>query len=581
MSIWLDGLFPLHQYSWTVFSIVMMIIWGQIVIQKALVALFNERLSATEYFSLSMAGWILPVMLWSALFFICVCVFGNAAGYALFIILIAAPFCIFFNRIKHIFLPAHALILLTVILIVLRLSFLQKIVMPPYFDSAEHYRIIKQFLETMWISTEIYYHTGYHVLVAAFSRFFDLEISSIMLVFGQIILSTLPASLYFIARHETKSDVAGVFVALLAGLGWHMPSHVVNWGKYPALLNLVSISFVVSLGYAMWRVPLLKPRPGFFFLLAGISLSGLTHTRSLVVFTCMALAAFFVLIVKRVLARGQVIAFGFVMLFLAIEIGFIQNNATLSPLLEGYWRNDIWLLCLTLILMFFAAIRHTDFTLFLTTSTALFLLALFIPLELPGYGTLTILDRPYVQMLIHMPLSLFGGLGLAGLLQWIRRIFPRSSLPAHLMMLSVFGLIAVNAGLNHNFYPSDCCQFVKHDDLAALTWMDASLPKDVSILIASESFYVTSLEEKGARVGVDGGIWIEPLTSRKTILAWSELDFFRSEVHYEICKRRLGYIYAGGMPKSFDHAMLEGLPEWYGEVFALPNAKIYQVNGCK
>ena len=47
------------------------------------------------------------------------------------------------------------------------------------------------------------------------------------------------------------------------------------------------------------------------------------------------------------------------------------------------------------------------------------LVALFIPIEvwLPGLENQTLLDRPFVEMVLYLPLSLLGGLGLAGLLQ--------------------------------------------------------------------------------------------------------------------------------------------------------------------
>ena len=66
----------------------------------------------------------------------------------------------------------YFVLLLFFILIFIRLGFAADIILPSYFDSAEHYRIIQVFLNMresskfMW-PTASYYHIGYHVIVAA------------------------------------------------------------------------------------------------------------------------------------------------------------------------------------------------------------------------------------------------------------------------------------------------------------------------------------------------------------------------------------------------------------------------------
>jgi hypothetical protein len=40
-------------------------------------------------------------------------------------------------------------------------------------------------------------------------------------------------SLFFITKRETGSNIAALFTSLLAGFGWHMPGHAVNWGEIP------------------------------------------------------------------------------------------------------------------------------------------------------------------------------------------------------------------------------------------------------------------------------------------------------------------------------------------------------------
>lgn len=584
MNIWRDGFFALGNHAWAAFGILLMIVWGQIVIRKMLEKIFKGQLTGAESLSLGMAGWIAPVMLWAGLYLAAVFLFGTNTGRILSILLILPILPSFFilSKTTRQISPAEiSLLAFAALSIVLRFAFLQRTVLPSYFDSAEHYRIIKGFLETMQISTAGYYHTGYHILVAAVSRFFQVTVSEAMLVFGQVILFVLPLSLFLIVRRGTNSDAAGWFACLLAGFGWHMPSHAVNWGKYPALLSLVCVHFVLSLGCLLVRTPARDRRPGMYLLIgAGVLLSLLIHTRTLFVYAGAA-AVLLAIWGRRFPAHIQRIGFGLAILILVVEIGLMQTNFALAPLWRGYFQNDAWMLVFVLALTPFAIKYHAGMVFILAAILDLLLAALFIPVNAPGYGVLTLLDRPYVQMLMHLPLSVIGGLGLAGLLHWMRRLFPRPSLPARLTLFSAFGFVVLNASLHHDFYPSDCCQFASRDDLAAITWMDVSLSSDANILIASEILFVTSFQQSDARAVADAGIWITPLTARPTFPAWQRLNFTQPEIHEGICARRLNYVYVGGTPQSFDKAQLDAQPGWYRRVFALPAASVYEVTGCE
>lgn len=589
MRIWLDGLSALEGHSWAVFSVLLVIVWGQFVIRKFLVKQFNGQLTDAESLSLGLAGWILPAAVWALAYIVIVILFGAAAGTVFSILLLGLSLYFLVGKTRRIPLPLVGLILFAAISVILHSAFLQKAILPSYFDSAEHYRIARQILEMASTAAspsapvgQPYYHVGYHLVAAAVSHFFQINILDVMLVFGQIVLATLPLSLFFIVRRETMSYAAGSLSVLLAGFGWHMPSHAVNWGKYPALLSLICIHFVLSLAWMLARNPSDERRAKMALLMgAGMFTSILIHTRSAFVYAGMALAILVTVIWRRSLANIRRLIFGLAALSLVAGIGFVKNEYTLEPLLSGYLQRDAWMLVLALALIPFAIKHHTDASLFIITSQALFFLALFLPITLPGFGVLTILDRPYAQMLAYLPLSLISGLGLSGLLKWISRLFPRSNLPARLTVFSLFGLVIVNASLHHNFYPSDCCQFASRDDLAALTWLDASLPPGATILVASSAFQVTALEPAFAQAGADAGIWIPALTSRAVTLLPHQTQFEQEEARNQLCSLHVDYIYVGGMPQSFDNAQLASRPEWYRRVFALPQAQVYQVIACE
>lgn len=584
-NILLDGFHAIVDHAWTLTCILLILIWGHIVIRGMLPKVLGD-LTAAEYFSLSAAGWILPVGTWSVLLFLGSSLFGEFVGKIIAVgILLLALFLVPKKKGES-SLPLTTLILFFIISLILRFAFLQKAIFPSYFDSAEHYRIIREITENISTPTGAsgsYYHVGYHVITSALVNPFQLNIIEVMLSFGQVLLAVLPLSLFLILKRETDSNAAGLFSVLLAGFGWHMPAHLLNWGKYPALLSLVAIHFVIILAYILWRSGQFQTqKPRFYLLLGfGILVSALIHTRSLIFFVILFVAFMLSSKSEQLSAQFRYIVFGLFLGIIVVEIIVLRQSSVFNPLLEGYAKADLWMLTLVLFLSFFAIRFHTrlTFTLFLTT--ILLLLTLFVPLTLPGYGTQTLLDRPYIQMVMYLPLSILGGLGLSGLTQSSKRLFLNSSLPARLIALILSGLVILNAGLQREFYPSDCCQLITHDDLAAITWLDETLSPEAKILIASTSLYVTAFEAPETRAGADGGVWITPLISRQTIPAWQGLSFDQLDSHVQLCNQPVDYIYVGGMPQSFNVDSLNATPNWYQPVFSLPLAKIYQVVGCE
>lgn len=588
MTIWTDSLNVLLDRAWVVFGILITIIWGQTLVSTLLRRIFKTHFTGVEYVSLGLAGWIFPAVLWAVIVVAGTLLFGKIAATIVSVLAVAVfLYALWFE--KPDWISVWSFVVLTPFLavsIVLQLAFLDKTILPSYFDSAEHYRIIKYFTDSYnssaaGLPSPSYYHVGFHVLLAAISQVFQTGIVDAMLVAGQVVLAILPFSLFFIVKQETQSNVAAVFACLLAGVGWHMPSHLMNWGKYPALFSLLGIHFTLGIGYLIYRnkenrQPLLYGLLGF-----GVLVSTLIHTRSLIVFVFAALSMLLTIWRKHLPLMIQRFLFALVTCIFLVEVFYVQKSVVLSLLLGTYLRNDLWMLLLIAALMFFSIKFYADLTFFLLASLSLLMLGLFAPIHLPGFGTLTLLDRPYAQMLFYIPLSVFGGLGLAGLLKYLQGFSFHPKLIANGLPLLAFGLVVLNAGFRHPFYPSDCCQIASRDDLAAIQWMDKSLPPNAGILIASTDLFVTAFESTDTLAGVDGGVWITPLTSRKTVRMRWDINFAQPEVHDEVCRRKINYIYVGGMPESFNALQFANQSDWYMEIFALPKAKVYRVIGCE
>lgn len=584
MNPWLDGLTALISHAPAALAFLLVIVWGILVLRGALTHLFGETLSETDLLSISIAGWVLPALSLALFAFGISLVFDSSIGG------IAALIVILISTLKSIGgkpTPSAALVLSLILLpsIFLRFAFIRDLTLPSYFDSAEHYRIIQTLVLSYeqpaaleWIGG--FYHIGFHILSALIVRYLRVGTLELMLVSGPLLLAILPFTFFFIVRRETGSNPAALFACLLAGFGFHMPAHLMNWGKYPALLSLFPMLFAFSLAYIGVRGGENRKPTLFPFALA-ISISFLVHSRALIVFGAMLIAAVITNGWARLQTSYRITGGIFIAAFAAVEIFALRNTHVFAPLLEGYLKNDSWILILILLLAFFAAMHYPSAVFFLAALLILCIVCLYIPIPLPALGIQTLLDRPFVQMFAFILLSLMGGLGLAGLTQTIQRLTPGRNLIQRFITIFLFGIVLLNAARNYSFYPSACCRFASRDDLAAFAWMDKHLPPDANILIASVNLSVTSYESPNAQSGADAGVWITPLLQRKTRLSGWATQFQTEDVRRDLCNRNISAVYIGGMPQSFDANQLDIQPGWYSSAFLLPKAKVYRVIGCR
>ena len=469
--------------------------------------------------------------------------------------------------------------------LLLRLAYVSQALLPSYFDSAAHYMVIRNIMandlsvvfETMRTD---YYHTGFHFITAFFASVFQAEISTVMLVLGQIILAVLPLPFFFIVRYITNSISAGIFAAALSTFGWYMPAHAVDWGKYPALLSLYLIMLVLGLAYflAHSKGKLQKGKYIFLLMLLGFSIffAAFVHSRSVIVFGVIAIAWVISTWWKR---RPQLqINWIFLGLFIALifEIIFIQRQDILSLLFDPYLKQGVLVSILVILLSIFACKTYPQLTFINLISVGLLLIGLFIPVGglFPAREYLTLMDRPYLEMILFMPLSMIGGLGLAGLEKWIK-----NSIQKYIVFASM-GLILIHAFVNYEFYPSECCVIVGNDDVAAMAWMADQLPVDARIGIASTALKVVVDDIPEGDVGADAGIWITPLIDRMTIMLPSDLDFGQQSSLNTLCNKSISHLFVGELGQTFDITRLNLRPIWYRPLLTLPRTRVYEVTGC-
>jgi len=480
--------------------------------------------------------------------------------------------------------------------LIIRLAFVTRVYVPPYFDSVEHYRLIRElvgiygtsdFLDSLTGLTPGYYHLGFHLHASLLTLGLRADPTDVILILGQVTVAAIPVPLFFLLRHETKSVTAAFLGTVLAGFGWYMPGFAVNWGKYPAIAGLLAFEIVLGIAYFGFQKKTYRKRYTIFgALVLGIIISTFIHSRTLIIIA-LSLACWFLAGRMRTLSRTlQYFSTGMLIAGVLILGTLIQREPLLKLTLEPYLEDGFWITMLVLVLTPFAWIKFSKDFYF----SILFILGVFASLYislnqmLPGYANQTLLDRPFVEMVLYFPVSVLGGLGLAGLLQFIRGMkgIPRkANVYARLLIISsCFGLAAIIPMANYDFYPSDCCNFVKYDDTIAIDWLNRNSPPDARILAASTAMHVLPSGPSASAVGTDAGIWLPNLTGRQIILMPFNLDFRSRDTTEQLCQKRIDYIYVGNTTQSFETTQLREKPDWYRGVLLLPTVQLYQLKDC-
>lgn len=577
-----------------VFGILSFIALGQGLVRTVLSNLYRDQLTSIEYFSLGLAGWIFPISLISLLWLLLGFTFNASVGWVILLagllILIAILFRLKLNIGSDHDSAKIVFFLLAFVLasVLLRLVFVSRAILPSYFDSAQHYSIIKDILQhgRAWSLASPYYHSGYHTLTAFLTTALNADIAKTMLILGQMVLGVMPVSLFFLVKQMTGSKGAGILAVILSAFGWYMPAHAVDWGKYPALMSLAALPFVLSLAYLLVqnRSALPPQKRWIHYTIVGLSILILTllHSRSLIILAVIFLAWVIAAWQGRLSLPIRTLLFVAVLIPLVLQLLFIQKQAVLLPLLDPYLHKGIWITALVLLLSIFAMREYPQVVFACLLSVCMLLGCLFVPIQIPGYGMLTLLDRPLVEMILYLPLAFLGGLGLAGL----EKLWSHLSLSlwGFLRREYLYGLLialmVIHAFTKYDFYPSDCCVLVGNNDLAALDWMKDYLPRDAQIGISVTELNVLQSDVLEGYTGGDAGIWITPLIDRATIPLLYSSEFGQEGVRDMLCQSRVSHLYVGERGQPFDSARLQEHPEWYKVLLSREKARVYQVIGC-
>ena len=456
------------------------------------------------------------------------------------------------------------------ILLIMRLAFLKNIILPPYSDSPIHYQIIlgllnpdknynlKLSLGNIFIN---YYHFGFHSLTAWLALVTELDPLVIIPLLGQLFLFLAPMSVAAFTYIATNNLYSALFSGLLAAIGWMMPAFSVNWGKYPAL---TAISILPAVFTLPWLYQYSNGKKSIFLFYSLLALIGIVLIHSRIVI-CLLLGIGSYFLASKLKFKAQLGVFQAIRL----SILFIFSLWPLSQLLTGFYKDTPpWIVLLILIPFAFqyypkiiAGIFFFTFGLWFSALAPNLLKINFPPL----------LDRQFLEMMLYIPFSVIGGVGLGGL---IKR-FEKNRILKWTAIIPFMAILVLGFPQSNLFRPDSCCNYFTEDDKIAFQWIQTN-KSDHTL------FIISTINYDGKMSGSDAGIWIYPLAQTPINKLPFNVKWNSTKIFEEICRSGLmeTFVYAGGGNFSFDKSQLTK-ETWAQSVFQTGKVTIYKIDKCR
>jgi hypothetical protein len=382
--------------------------------------------------------------------------------------------------------------------------------------------------------TTFTYHFGFHAAAAVYHWLSSVEVVRATLVAGQLVNALASLALVPLANRVARTRWAGPVVVIITGLLSSMPLYYVNWGRYTQLagqvilpvavwltlelgerekrhlgLNLLMILVMAGLALTHYRVVL------FFLLFVALWLVWVAlrfrhdWPRLRAVWLRIGLTGLAALLLTwpwiQVTLGGNLPEILRALLMVRPSSDFIRGDYNAIGSLTFF--APYWLAALAVLGAVWGGVRRQASLLLIAIWIGL-LFGLSNPdrLGLPGTG---IVNNFAVLIALYLPLGILAAYVIGGAAAWLasRYSFSSYALAAGGLALAVVGARARLSVVDPAF------MLVTPEDMAAMAWIRANVPTDVTFLVNSFPAYGNS-----SVVGSDAGWWLPLLAGRKTTL---------------------------------------------------------------
>lgn len=467
-----------------------------------------------------------------------------------------------------------AFIIFTILIIFflfLKFGYIAGLEFPLNIDSVVHTYYIKRVILAKNQLDFPYYHFGFHYVIIMISRLTSENVEKVTLLFGQLLQTIVPLSIYYPVHRITNNNKAAFMSVFVAGGVSSMPAIVTSWGKYPALMAVSCIIFVFHFIFISFE----KNNKKFYtFFIAGlVAITGIfIHSRVLIViFFGLLSSIMYHFISKKSKLQGILIIFVFlVTIFIVSRFGIRSNkwDLELFPFKEKRLLLGVLILLLPISTLYFPKyiIQISIFSIFLILGVAIPL-----PQMLTDYyDTRTLIDRPFLSIFLLLPFSLFFGLGIAGLENVLKKFWRYNLTNVFIPIFVTFFLLFPNQRV---LKPLPNVNLVSYNDILILQKMENQIPDTAKILIPNS--------EPSYYFGIDGGAWIDVVTHHQAIRKRYGLDLGSPAIFRELCSTGVEFVFVGDTPYSFTNHEIEQRSQWYKLYFSYPGVKLYKIIGCQ
>ncbi len=418
---------------------------------------------------------------------------------------------------------------------------------PAWVDSIQHVLVTNQIMETgglpdtmlPYLNAPFYYHYGFHLVAAAFTRWSGMVPDQAVLWLGQVINALVGLGVYRLGRSLNLPRGGSLTAALLTAFVMQMPAYYLTWGRFTLLTGLVVLLPTMAAALDARR----EPENSGGLLRLGLLTAGLclTHYLAVVMLALFLLGLGLEALFRDLRARRPILRFTSLRLAAPPLLGalaalpwllrVLQNqSASVDVILPGEsapnWSYLTYLLgpryshilmgmaagafvfSLGLLALEMLRKRAAENTapraLFAAWTLLLLLLALPFGLRLGPF-------RPdHYVIVLFLPASIWLGGLLAESAAALTRRWGRWAGWGALLLVA--GLL-VGWGLRESCSVLNPVTLIADKiDRAALDWVTQNVP-------ATGKFYINTAHwQSGAYRGVDGGAWIIPYTGRGALL---------------------------------------------------------------
>jgi hypothetical protein len=356
-----------------------------------------------------------------------------------------------------------------------------------------------------------------------------------MLVFGQVLNTLAPLSLYVLGARWTGRAVGGLAAMVVAGTISLMPAYYVTWGRYTQLEGLV----ILPLAMLVFDSALQRSQ-NRWLLIAAVLAAGLflVHYR-VVVFYATYVLSMLLWQTLRLLRRHEpartvwLRAAAIAALALMLSAPWLWRVLTTAvfPLdsftarfysaREGNPIPFDLLSIGTMPALLVAAGLGALAALWLGKRNAPIVIVVLLWMGLTalvhnpswlGLPSLWILENFSAVIALFVPLSLLIGLGVSSLVEFTAARFSLSPTTLEAVATALLLLIAIAASPNMAHIVNPVTVIAEPDDLTAMDWIRANVPADVKFLV-NERLWLAPIY-----AGTDAGYWIPNLTGRRTTM---------------------------------------------------------------